>query len=145
MRKIILLIVIFYVMTATALGFSPEHEEVLKLVNIEREAEGLKPLVLNRELSDVALEKSRDMEEKGYFEHISPTHGTPFQMMERARINYRRAGENIAKGHRTPQEVVRGWMNSPTHRKNIMDPKFKELGIGVTGKGVRLWTQMFIG
>ena len=69
-------------------GFSKEQVEVLNLVNKERKANGLKPLTLNKELSNVANIKSRDMIEKGYFDHTSPTYGSPFDMMKKFNISY---------------------------------------------------------
>lgn len=123
-----------------------EHE-VLRLVNVEREKNGLAPLNLYEELSDVAREKSNDMKINNYFDHTSPTYGSPFDMMAQFGITYRAAGENIAAGYPTPQEVVTGWMNSPGHRANILNPGFTHIGIGYVNGGSygTYWTQMFVG
>ncbi|MDF3003628.1 MAG: hypothetical protein K0S22_100 [Oscillospiraceae bacterium] len=118
--------------------------EVLRLVNIERANNGLKPLTMNWELSRVARYKSQDMHDKGYFSHTSPTYGSPFDMMTKFGISYRTAGENIAMGYRTPQAVVTGWMNSPGHRANILKSSFTQIGVGYVASG-NYWTQMFIG
>ena len=128
-------------------GFSKEQVEVLNLVNKERKANGLKPLTLNKELSNVANIKSRDMIEKGYFDHTSPTYGSPFDMMKTFNISYKAAGENIAMGQRTPSEVMTDWMNSSGHRANILNSNFTELGVGIYkgANGTIYWTQMFIG
>lgn len=127
--------------------FTKEQLEVLEIVNKERKANGLKPLTLNKELSNVATVKSQDMINKGYFDHTSPTYGSPFDMMKSFGISYKAAGENIAKGQKTPSEVMNSWMNSPGHRANILSPNFTELGVGVAkdSKGTIYWTQMFIG
>lgn len=118
--------------------------EVLRLVNIERKKQGLKELKLGDKLSDVARLKSQDMADNSYFSHTSPTYGSPFDMMKRFNINYRAAGENIAMGHRSPEAVMTGWMNSPGHRANILNPNFGTLGVGyVAGNGSTYWTQMF--
>ena len=128
-------------------GFSKEQVEVLNLVNKERKANGLKPLTLNKELSNVANIKSRDMIEKGYFDHTSPTYGSPFDMMKTFNISYKAAGENIAMGQKTPSEVMNSWMNSSGHRANILNSTYTELGVGIQkdSNGTIYWTQMFIG
>ena len=84
---------------------------------------------------------------KNYFSHTSPTYGSPFDMMKKFNISYRAAGENIAKGQKTPAEVVKAWMNSQGHRENILNSKYTEIGVGVAkdSKGTLYWTQMFIG
>ena len=128
-------------------GFSKEQVEVLNLVNKERKANDLKPLTLNKELSNVANIKSRDMIEKGYFDHTSPTYGSPFDMMKKFNISYNTAGENIAMGQKTPSEVMNSWMNSSGHRANILNSTYTELGVGIQkdSNGTIYWTQMFIG
>lgn len=120
------------------------EQEVIRLVNEIRFQNGLKALTHNWELSRVARYKSQDMKDKGYFSHTSPTYGSPFQMMKSFGITYRSAGENIARGQRTPQEVVNAWMNSSGHRANILNSSFTEIGVGYVASG-NYWTQMFIG
>ena len=118
------------------------EQEVAKLVNQERAKAGLKALQLDSELSKVARAKSQDMKDKGYFSHQSPTYGSPFDMMKKFGITYKAAGENIAKGQKTPAEVMDAWMNSDGHRKNILSADFTHIGVGyVDGH----WTQMFVG
>ena len=123
---------------------SAYEAEVVRLVNDVRRENGLSPLTQDWQLSRVARYKSQDMKDKGYFSHTSPTYGTPFQMMKSFGINYKTAGENIAKGYTTPQSVVNGWMNSPGHRANILNPSFTHIGVGYVQSG-NYWTQMFIG
>ncbi len=122
------------------------EDEVLRLVNIERSKNGLPALKSDWQLSRVARYKSQDMINKGYFSHTSPTYGSPFKMMESFGIRFSAAGENIAYGQRTPAEVMKGWMNSPGHRANILSPSYTHIGIGLakTRNGVNYWTQMFI-
>jgi uncharacterized YkwD family protein/spore coat assembly protein SafA len=122
------------------------ESQVIKLVNQERAKQGLKPLKANWELSRVARFKSMDMRDRRYFSHTSPTYGSPFDMIKAFRITYRSAGENIAAGQSTAAEVMKGWMNSPGHRKNILNPNFTEIGVGYSkGGSMRYyWTQMFI-
>lgn len=117
--------------------------EVIRLVNLERTQRGLQPLAEDWQLSRVARYKSQDMCDYRYFSHTSPTYGTPFQMIKSFGISYRAAGENIAKGHASPADVVRAWMNSSGHRANILNASFTHIGVGYVANG-RYWTQMFI-
>lgn len=120
------------------------EQEVIRLVNVERAKYGLSPLTEDWELSRVARYKSQDMHDRRYFDHNSPTYGTPFQMMKAFGLTYRSAGENIAMGYRTPQAVVTGWMNSSGHRANILNSSYKKIGVGYVAD-VNYWTQQFIG
>lgn len=122
------------------------ESEVVRLVNVERSKRGLQLLKENWELSRVARYKSQDMANKNYFSHTSPTYGSPFRMMESFGLKYSAAGENIAYGQRTAQQVMTAWMNSPGHRSNILSPTYTQIGVGyATNKnGVVYWTQMFI-
>ena len=127
--------------------FSSYQQQVLELVNVERTKRGLSALTLDSKLSSVSTKKSQDMIDKNYFNHTSPTYGSPFDMMKKFGISYRTAGENIAKGQRTPQEVMNAWMNSSGHRANILNANFTKLGVGIAkdSNGRLYWTQMFIG
>ena len=127
--------------------FSSYQQQVLDLVNAERAKREISALTLDSSLSSVATKKSQDMVNKNYFDHTSPTYGSPFDMMKQFGISYRSAGENIAKGQKTPQEVVAAWMNSEGHRKNILNPNFTNLGVGIAkdSNKTTYWTQMFIG
>ncbi|GAA0413334.1 MAG: CAP domain-containing protein [Bacillota bacterium] len=120
------------------------EQEVVDLTNQERAKQGLPALKVDTELSKVAREKSKDMATNGYFSHNSPNYGSPFDMMKQFGISYKTAGENIAKGQRTPQEVVNAWMNSEGHRANIMNANFTHIGVGYVEQGNH-WTQQFIG
>lgn len=120
------------------------EKEVVELTNAERSKQGLKALVMDTELSKVAGIKSQDMKDKNYFDHTSPTYGSPFDMMKSFGINYSAAGENIAMGQTTPQQVVTSWMNSEGHRANILSANFTHIGVGHVQSG-NYWTQMFIG
>lgn len=119
------------------------ENEVVRLVNAEREKNGLKPLTADWQLSRVARYKSEDMQKLGYFSHTSPTYGSPFEMIKSFGISYRTAGENIAKGYSTPEAVVKAWMNSPGHRANILNASYTHIGVGYVKEG-NYWTQMFI-
>ena len=129
---------------STDQGVLNYEKEVVRLVNEIRVRYGLNELTYDWELSRVARYKSQDMKDNGYFSHTSPVYGTPFQMMKSFGIKYRSAGENIARGQRTPQAVVNAWMNSSGHRANILNSSFTHIGVGYVADG-NYWTQMFIG
>lgn len=130
--------------TPASSSVSAYEQKVLELTNQERAKYGVPALKLDVELSKVARAKSADMKAKGYFDHNSPTYGSPFDMMKQFGITYKSAGENIAMGQRTPEEVVNAWMNSEGHRKNILNASYTNLGVGYVADG-NYWTQMFIG
>ncbi|MGE1163495.1 CAP domain-containing protein [Peribacillus simplex] len=128
----------------TSSELSAYEQEVVKLTNAEREKQGLAALKIDTKLSKVARIKSQDMKDKNYFDHNSPTYGSPFDMMKQFGISYTSAGENIAQGQQTPEEVVQAWMDSEGHRENIMNPSFTHIGVGYVASG-NYWTQQFIG
>lgn len=116
------------------------EEEVVKLVNIEREKNNLQPLEIKEDLMSLARLKSEDMKNNNYYDHTSPTYGSPFEMMDQFGISYGYAGENIAKGQITAEQVMNSWMNSKGHRENILNENYKYIGVGFADN---LWTQMF--
>ncbi|KXG77684.1 CAP domain-containing protein [Thermotalea metallivorans] len=121
--------------------------EMLELINAERAKAGVAPLQLHKELTAVAQEKSEDMVRNNYFSHTSPTYGSPFDMMKKFGINYAAAGENIAINS-SIQKAHIAFMNSDGHRKNILNPNFTHIGIGIakdpTNYNSYKITQMFI-
>jgi uncharacterized YkwD family protein len=127
-------------------GLTANEKAMLDLVNKEREKAGLKPLAADLELVRLARMKSQDMIDKGYFSHTSPTYGSPFDMMKKAGISYKVAGENLA-GASTVQQAHTSLMNSDGHRRNILNPNFDHIGIGIIEGGPygMMFTQMFTG
>ncbi|MCM3663066.1 CAP domain-containing protein [Mesobacillus subterraneus] len=130
--------------TPSGTELSAFESRVIDLTNEQRRKNGLQNLQPDTALSNVAQEKSNDMQAKNYFSHTSPTYGSPFDMMRDFGVTYQSAGENIAMGQQSAEEVVNAWMNSEGHRKNILSPNFTHIGVGHTGSG-NYWTQMFIG
>ncbi|MEC0127643.1 CAP domain-containing protein [Paenibacillus pabuli] len=116
--------------------------QVVKLVNAERAKAGLGALASDALLDKVAVAKAKDMSDNNYFDHQSPTYGSPFDMMKQFGVTYSYAGENIAQGQKTPQEVVTAWMNSEGHRANILSKNFTKIGVGYYNG---YWAQEFIG
>lgn len=136
-----------------ASGDTPEaldafEQEVLELTNAIRAEAGLPALRFDPALSAAADKHSRDMAEKNYFSHTQPDGDTLGDRVRDEGYNYGRAGENIAAGYRTPEDVVEGWMNSSGHRANILNANFEEIGVGYHGDAgadtyTHYWTQVF--
>lgn len=126
---------------------STKARQVLSLVNKERNKVGISTLSADSQLNKLAQMKAEDMARKGYFSHTSPTYGSAFDMMNKYGVSYKTAGENIAKGQKTAQAVMGGWMNSSGHRANILKPEYKRLGVGyaVDTAGTPYWVQIFAG
>lgn len=127
----------------TTEGLTEIQLQVIKLTNQQREKNGLAPLKSDVQLAQVAQTKSEDMSANKYFSHTSPTYGSPFDMLKQFGVSYRTAAENIAAGQRSADEVVNAWMNSPGHRKNILNQDITHIGVGHAVNG-NYWTQMFI-
>lgn len=108
---------------------------LVDLANRDREREGLPQLVINDKLVAAATMKASDMATKGYFAHQSPDGRQPWDFITAAGYTYVYAGENLAVNFYDSSEVERAWMDSPTHRKNIMNAKYTEIGIA-TAPGV---------
>lgn len=123
-----------------------QAEAVLKLVNQERQKAGVQPLTLSDKLTNIAYTKAKDMADKNYFSHQSPTYGSPFDMLKQFGVSYSYAGENIAAGQKTAEEVMDSWMNSSGHKANILNKNYTQLGVGFYrgGEYGTKWVQLFI-
>ncbi|WP_230137565.1 CAP domain-containing protein, partial [Peribacillus frigoritolerans] len=100
------------------------EQQVLSLVNEERAKSGLPSLKMDTAISNVAILKSEDMRDNNYFNHTSPSYGSPFDMMKSFGISYEYAGENIAAGQPSADAVMKSWMNSPGHKANILNKNY---------------------
>lgn len=120
-------------------------ERVVDLVNQERAKVGLAPLSVSRPAASAALVRSKEIE--GTFSHTRPNGSSFSTALTEQGVNYRSAGENIAWGQKTPEQVMNAWMNSAGHRANILNAKFTAIGVGCyrNAAGVYYWTQLFIG
>lgn len=116
---------------------------VASLVNAARQDAGLSELELDADLC--AATQARAQEIAQSFSHTRPDGSSCFTILEEFGISYRAAGENIAMGQRTPEEVMDGWMNSSGHRANILNGTFTSIGVGyyVDGAGAAHWVQIF--
>ncbi|WP_069625731.1 CAP domain-containing protein [Streptomyces niveus] len=126
-------------------GLAAVASDVVALTNAERTAAGLRPLAGDPGLTVAAQAHSDDMVALGFYSHTSPDGRQPWDRAAAAGCAHRGIGENIACGQRSAAEVVRGWMNSPGHRANILKPDFTHIGIGLRGGGemATYWTQLF--
>lgn len=115
--------------------------QIFDLTNVARVKRDLFPLQWHDEVAKVAKGHSADMEANNYFDHLSPFNGDLGQRLTREGIAFSKAGENIAWNYADAAEAHHGWMNSPGHRQNIVDPEFTHLGVGVAGP---YFTQNFV-
>lgn len=110
---------------------SPWAEDAVDLMNKERTERDLPALIRNDVLAEAAQAKLADMEKKRYFAHTSPEKRTPWSFIEVAGYDYRFAGENLAIHFKNPESEHSAWMRSEKHCQNILDPRFREVGMAV--------------
>lgn len=121
-------------------------DQVLQLVNLERAARDLPPVVKNATLEKIADDYACRMIEESFFGHTDPTTGHgPGDRAVVGRYHFYAIGENLAAGIDTPADVMKEWMDSPSHRTIILDPKWTEVGIGMRrgGEYATYWVQEF--
>ena len=135
---------------SSILGYASDiHvEQVVALTNQERAKSGLGAVKLNGTLSVAAQAKASDMFANQYWSHISPAGKQPWDFMKEANYSFSSAGENLARDFSTTPEMINAWMGSPSHKANIMNPKYQEIGVAVvngTLQGIEttLVVQMF--
>jgi uncharacterized protein YkwD len=123
--------------------------KIVDLTNKEREKEDLRSLQNSEKLNFIAYKKAKDIIDRDYFAHISPTGEGAADLAEEAGYEYLLIGENLAKGvFENNEEIVTGWMESPPHRENILKPQFTEIGVAIEkgiqqGREVRVGVQIF--
>lgn len=122
--------------------------KTLELINEARQNNNLKPLKINPLLSEAALLKANDMSENNYFSHYSPTGVSPWYWFKKVNYSYEIAGENLAADFETPQTMVSAWLNSTTHKANILNSQYTETGLAKVfgnykGKKAMLVVQLF--
>lgn len=105
--------------------------DVIRLTNVQRQANGLSALNENSTLDSAALAKGNDMLAKGYWAHFAPDGTSPWSFFLSFGYKYRYAGENLARDFSDPASAVNAWMNSPSHRENILNPNYQDIGVGV--------------
>lgn len=125
-----------------------EQKRIIELTNIERQKNGLEPVVENASLDEAAKLKAANMFSENYWAHFAPSGKTPWDFILGSGYKFSYAGENLAKNFYTSEDVVSAWMASPTHKENIVNPKYQEIGIAVVegtlnGQKTTLVVQMF--
>jgi uncharacterized protein YkwD len=130
--------------------WASDEDEVLALVN-QRRSEGANcggqsfasaaPLTMSRELRCAARNHSADMALNGFFSHTNSAGESFTDRVDKTGYEGFAQGENIASGYSSPDQVMSGWMDSPGHCANIMNPNHTEIGIGLWAEG-NLWTQV---
>jgi uncharacterized protein YkwD len=127
------------------------EQDLLARHNGERAAAGLPPLQVSGTLTDVARRRAQDMAANNYFSHYSPSGETAFTILGRMGYNYGTGGENIARNNypdaQSVSTAMSGFMQSPGHRANVLEPKFRVVGIGmaVGAGGMKYFAVVFSG
>lgn len=115
------------------LGYASQIDtaKVVDLTNSQRLNAGLEIVKLNSALSQAALAKASDMFANNYWAHVSPTGTEPWSFITNSGYKYQHAGENLARDFSNPNDIVAAWMNSPTHKKNLLDSRYRDIGVAV--------------
>ena len=123
----------FILVSPHVLGYASDvsPERVIELTNQKRLENGLPPLRYNPNLTQAALSKAGDMFAFDYWAHVSPSGRDPWAFFHEADYNYLFAGENLARDFYTSEAVVEAWMASPTHRDNVLNSRYEEIGLAV--------------
>lgn len=108
-----------------------DQKKLIELTNIERQKKGLAPVLENEALDKAAKLKAANMFEENYWAHFAPSGKTPWDFILGSGYKFTFAGENLARNFYTTDEVVTAWMNSPTHRDNLLNSNYKDIGIAV--------------
>lgn len=120
------------------------QQELLSLVNAEREQVGADPLVMNEQLNQAARREAIDIARQRRLSHVGSDGSTVRTRIEDTGYLWSAIGENIAMGQTSPEAVMAAWMRSEGHRQNILNPEFSELGLAnVEAEGYKYWVQVF--
>lgn len=132
------------------LGYASQipASEIIRLTNIQRQNKGLPLLSLDPQLTQAAAHKATDMFAQNYWAHVSPAGTQPWSFITDSGYAYRYAGENLARDFADPQSVVNAWMASPSHRENLLNQRYQNIGVAVvdgalSGQETTLVVQMF--
>ncbi len=137
------------VLSGTPVNFSSIEAQILSLINSTRASHGLSILSANQMLTDLARLRSSDMVSRNYFSHHSPDGKNIKHLFNQYGVTYRNFGENLGNAspasYGSPNAFLNAWMNSPSHRDNMLRSNYTLIGVGVTdGGGRRVVTVLFI-
>ena len=135
--------------TAAGANLNGLEAEILKLINKVRADHGLSQLQVVQSLTDIARTRCNDMVSRGYFSHYTPEGTTFFNIMRNAGIGWSNAGENLGNatpaGYGSPSAFINAWMNSASHRDNMLRGHYRLIGVGIVdGGGRRVITTIFL-
>lgn len=119
------------VIDPTTQGFDDNIADLLDATNVARQNNGAKPLAMNSKLNISGKSKCDDMVNRNYWEHNDPDGHDPYRFISKAGVSYSQAGENLAYGFKNSREVVDGWMKSPSHKENLLNSDYTQVGFGV--------------
>lgn len=120
---------------APAAELTAAETRLFELINSARLNEGVRPVEIDQKLVEIARLKARDMIENGYFGHISPTYGTPGQMLRKFGVNFRSAGENLAKAGDVYKAHLLFLASTQGHREIMLNPNYNKVGVAVVAQG----------
>lgn len=128
------------------INLTDDESQLLSLINAERTKNNLANLEIDENLQNVARLKAQDLVENNYFSHISPTYGTPFEMLKNNNISYKTASENIA-GNSSIDGAFESWLNSDSHKNNILSTDYNYTGIAIVDSIAygKIIVELFIG
>lgn len=130
----------------SSINLTNDESTLLTLINEERKKNNLPELQIDENLQNVARLKAQDLVDNNYFSHTSPTYGTPFEMLKSNNITYKTASENIA-GNSDISSALKSWLNSDSHKANILSNDYNYTGIGVVDSIAygKIIVELFIG
>lgn len=130
----------------SAINLTSDETELLSIINAERQKNNLPDLQIDEQLQNVAKLKANDIAQNNYFSHISPTYGTPFDMLKSHNISYKTASENIA-GNSNIKSAFDAWIGSDSHKDNILSNDYNYTGIAVVDSIAygKIIVELFIG
>lgn len=128
------------------INLTEEENTLLSLINAERQKNNLPEFEVDEKLQNVARLKAEDLVQNNYFSHISPTYGTPFEMLKSYSIDYKTASENIA-GNSSISNALDSWMSSDSHKENILSNEYNYTGIAVVDSIAygKIIVELFVG
>lgn len=119
----------------SSVTLNEDEQKLANLINEERQNGGLEPLEFTLKLNECALLKANDMTENNYFSHMSPTYGSPFDMIKAHGINYDEAIENIV-GATSAEEAINCWMNDKNQCANILNGTLRQGGLAISDSSI---------
>ncbi len=127
----------------TQVGY--EAVDLHSVINRERIQRDISPLLVNDKLMAAAQEKAEDMQKNNYFSHISPVNGKAWsEFIKDNDYTYKEAGENLANGYDSVEEMVEAWLNSPSHRENLLNESVSETGFGIVSGDLNNYPTTFV-